>query len=98
MISEKRGFSLDNNESAFLQVRLALGLSRREFGAVLGVDQDTVSTWERGKRAPLLNIWQIKVMDKMLTDLGLSWQDIPDHVGTPGTTPPEPKRNRQRKI
>lgn len=98
MISEKRRFSLTSNESAFLQIRLALGLSRREFGDIIGVDQDTVSMWERGKRSPWLSIWQIKALDRVLADLGLTWQDMPDNVGDPTVAASEPKRTRKRKI
>lgn len=97
MISENRGFSLRPDLSVFLQIREGLGLSRREFGDVIGVDQDTVSAWERGKTNPWLAIWQIKMLDRMLEDLGLTWQDLPDNIGPPEVQK-QYKRTRQRKI
>ena len=98
MISENCRFSLRSDVSVFLQIREALGLSRREFGDVIGVDQDTVSAWERGKTSPWLAIWQIKMLDRMLADLGLTWQDLPDNVGPPEVPEKQYKRTRQRKI
>lgn len=97
MISENRGFSLRSDLSVFIQIREALGLSRREFGDVIGVDQDTIGAWERGKTSPWLAIWQIKMLDIMLKDLGLTWQDLPDNIGPPDVQR-QYKRTRQRKI
>lgn len=98
MISENQRFSLRPDLSVFLQIREGLGLTRREFGDVIGVDQDTVSAWERGKASPWLAIWQIKMLDRMLEDLGLTWRDLPDNVGPPNVPEKQYKRTRQRKI
>lgn len=83
MIGDRGRFSLDGSKSAFLQIRLRLKLSRRQFGRIVHVDEDTVGAWERGKYAPRLSIAQIKAFTKLLTSLGLTWDDIPDNVGPP---------------
>lgn len=91
MIGDRGRFSLNVNQSAFLQIRLRLRLSRRQFGRIVSVDEDTVGAWERGKYAPRLSIAQIKAFTKLLTSLGLTWDDIPDDVGPP---PPPPEENK----
>ncbi|UYD38988.1 helix-turn-helix domain-containing protein [Tolypothrix sp. PCC 7601] len=96
MISENEGFSLDSTVSAFLQIRKALGLSRSQFGLELGIDADTIGKWENSKVNVALTIAQIKRLDIYLKELGLSWQDLPDHVGNPAIAPPAYKRIRKK--
>lgn len=92
MISEKVSFSLDSSVSALLQIREALAMSRNEFGNQLGVDYDTINKWERSKVNIRLSIPQIKRLDKFIKQLGLTWEDLPDHLGDPNISPPEVKR------
>ena len=95
MIGDQGRFLLDSDKSAFLQNRLRLKLSRRQFGSIVFVDEDTVGAWERGKYAPRLSIAQIKAFTKLLTSLGLTWDDIPDNVGPPVLPPEENKDTKQ---
>lgn len=91
MIGDRGRFWLTSDKSAFLQIRLKLRLSRRKFGDIVGVNEDTVGAWENGKYAPRLSIAQIKAFTKLLTSLGLTWDDIPDNVGPPITPLDEKK-------
>jgi transcriptional regulator with XRE-family HTH domain len=95
MISENEQFSLNASVSAFLQIREALGMSRKKFAQELGINEDTVGKWERSKSNVQLTISQIKRLDVHLAKLGLTWQDLPDHVGDPAVPPPKDTRRTQ---
>lgn len=97
MISESATFSLDPSVSAFLQIREALKMSRKQFGQQLGVNEDTVGKWERSKVNILLSVSQIKQLDLYLQQLGITWQDLPDHLGDPNVLPPKDNRRTKKK-
>lgn len=96
MISESGSFSLDASVSALLQIRQALGLSRKQFGQHIGMNEDTIGKWERGLSTPTLTISQIKRFNQCLTQLNLTWEELPDHIGDPKTRPEGFKRTRKQ--
>lgn len=69
---------LQKGESPVKAVRSALDLSQVQFAARLGVAVSTVSRWENGQSPITLTLKQIKVLEAMLYDLGLTFRSLPD--------------------
>lgn len=83
MIGENENISLNPSVSVFLQIREGLGLSRREFGELLGVSGKTIWNWEKRQAHHALSIPQVKQINRCLQRLGLTWEDFPDDAGLP---------------
>lgn len=64
-------------------LRKMLGLSQFEFAAKLGVSLTTVSRWENGHSKVTLTIPQVKVLEALLSELGLKFSSLPDNLGPP---------------
>lgn len=63
-------------------LRKRLGLKQTDLAGILQVRQKTVSDWETGKCKPSLSIPQIKAVERLLKEAGLSFQDLPDDLST----------------
>jgi putative transcriptional regulator len=75
-------FKIDEGDSALRQIRERLGLSQEEFAQRLGTSWVTISRWERGtSNAPKLTIPQVKKLVRILSELDLTIEDLPDHFG-----------------
>ena len=81
MISDFRQNGINPNIPFFPQFRDLLGLSRHEFADKLGVNYKTMGGWETWQSSPKLGIKQIRIMSDLLTDVGLTWYDVPDDFG-----------------
>lgn len=97
MLNDSDKFEIKSNSSAFLQIREFLKMSRRQFGEYIGANEDTIGNWERGTTTPWLSIPQIKRLNKLLLQAGVTWDDLPDNVGDPSKPPKQYKRTRKVK-
>jgi transcriptional regulator with XRE-family HTH domain len=64
-------------------IREALELNQAEFAVMLGVAVSTVSRWETGQSPVTLKIDQVKKLELLLKELGLTFQNLPDWMGPP---------------
>ncbi|NER85061.1 MAG: helix-turn-helix transcriptional regulator [Leptolyngbya sp. SIO1D8] len=62
-------------ESEFVSLRLKAGLTQRSIADALGVTEQAVRNWERGKNEPRFTIQQMKLLCRML---GLTLDEMPD--------------------
>ena len=60
------------------EVRKRLKMSQTTFAEKLSVTRGAVSRWERGEFEMNLNLSQIKVLNRLLQQIGLSFEDLPD--------------------
>ncbi|HAX75023.1 MAG TPA: XRE family transcriptional regulator [Cyanobacteria bacterium UBA11372] len=64
--------------SALMRLRTLRHLTQKELADALGVTENTVANWERGRAVPKLTPSQFKTLVKML-QIGL--EDLPDDFG-----------------
>ena len=64
-----------NLESRFVSLRINAGLTQKEIADALGVTEQTVRNWERGKIEARLTLAQTKLLCKLL---GKSLDELPD--------------------
>jgi transcriptional regulator with XRE-family HTH domain len=64
-----------NMESRFVSLRLQAGLTQKAIADALGVTEQAVRNWERGKNEPRFTIQQMKLLCRML---GLTLEEMPD--------------------
>jgi DNA-binding XRE family transcriptional regulator len=63
------------------QVRERLGMTQEEFGRALGISNNTISRYERGVHQRIkFTIAQMKRLQDLLEQAGLSIKDLPDDV------------------
>ncbi|MBD2259900.1 helix-turn-helix transcriptional regulator [Pseudanabaena sp. FACHB-2040] len=65
-----------NLESKFVSLRLEAGLTQKAIADALGVTEQTVRNWERGKIEARLTLGQTKLLCKMLNK---SLDEMPDN-------------------
>ena len=68
-----------NMESKFVSLRLEAGLTQKAIAEALGVTEQAVRNWERGKNEPRFTIQQMKLLCKML---GRSLDEMPESFST----------------
>lgn len=68
------------NPSILRQIRKELGLKQEEFADRIGVSRRSVIRWENGDFRPTLTIPQIKALEKELSKLKKSFNDLPDDL------------------
>ncbi len=65
------------NGDMIKQIRLALGMTQKDFGKMLGQPlQQTVSRWERGVHEPQFNIDQWLLIEQKLSAIGKKISDF----------------------
>ena len=64
-----------NMESKFVSIRLEAGLTQKVIADALGVTEQAIRNWERGKNEPRFTIQQMKLLCKML---GRTLDELPD--------------------
>lgn len=69
-----------NKDSNLVKLRTEMGLTQKALADALGVSEQTVRNWERGKSTPTLTIPQIKALCALLK---LPIEAIPDSFGPP---------------
>ncbi|NET39443.1 MAG: helix-turn-helix transcriptional regulator [Cyanothece sp. SIO1E1] len=75
-------FTIEEGQSPLKRIReLMGGISQEELARRIGVSAQTVSRWERGLWAATLTLPQAKALDRELTSIGLTLQDLPDTFG-----------------
>jgi transcriptional regulator with XRE-family HTH domain len=70
--------------SALMRLRTLRHLTQKELADALGVTENTVANWERGRAIPKLTPSQFKTLVKML-QIGL--EDLPDDFGPQSEMP-----------
>lgn len=50
----------------FVEIRKAQGLTQKDLATAIGVTEDTVANWERGRSVPRLTIPQMKELCRVL--------------------------------
>lgn len=68
-----------NMESKFVSLRLKAGLTQKAIADALGVTEQAVRNWERGKNEPRFTIQQMKLLCKML---GRSLDEMPERFSS----------------
>jgi transcriptional regulator with XRE-family HTH domain len=68
--------------SPLKKLRTLQNLTQKELADILGVTQDTVANWERGRAVPRLTIPQFKTL---LVVLKVAAEELPDEFGPPRT-------------
>ncbi|MEQ9001417.1 MAG: helix-turn-helix transcriptional regulator [Coleofasciculus sp. B1-GNL1-01] len=66
--------------SPLKKLRMLQNLTQQELADVLGVTQDTVANWERGRAVPRLTVSQFKTL---LAVLKVTPEELPDDFGPP---------------
>ncbi|MFB2977118.1 helix-turn-helix transcriptional regulator [Microseira sp. BLCC-F43] len=72
--------------SPLMRLRILRHLTQKELAEALGVTENTIANWERGRAIPKLTPNQFKTLVKML-QIGL--EDLPDDFGSQSGTPPD---------
>ncbi len=68
------------NKFALKTLRTRLKMSQTQFAEALGLNrQATVSDWENGRHIPEW-ISRAKILDALLKEAGMSWEDIPEDI------------------
>ena len=69
------------NVPSLKQVRERLGMTQEEFGQALGITRESINRYERGVHQRIkFTIAQMKRLQDLLEQAGLSIQDLPDDV------------------
>ncbi len=68
--------------SALTRLRILRHMSQKELADVLGVTENTVANWERGRATPKLTPNQFKLL---LKTLQISVDELPDDFGSTGS-------------
>ncbi|ANV91916.1 helix-turn-helix transcriptional regulator [Picosynechococcus sp. PCC 8807] len=71
-----------NQEITLKVLRRKLNMNQSQFAQALGVRRETVSQWERGVYKPSLSIDQIKRLQDLLTQVDLTFKDLPDDLAS----------------
>lgn len=66
--------------SAFMRLRTLRHITQKELADALGVTENTVGNWERGRAIPRLTPHQYK---KLLEVLNITSDELPDNFGPP---------------
>jgi transcriptional regulator with XRE-family HTH domain len=72
--------------SALMRLRTLRHLTQKELADALGVTENTVANWERGRAIPKLTPSQFKTLVKMLQ---ISLEDLPDDFGPQSEMQPD---------
>lgn len=72
---------MQGGESALKAVREELGMSQQEFATKIGVSTTSISRWERGASEMSLTLEQIRRLEDLLSQLGMTLRNLPDNVG-----------------
>lgn len=73
--------------SPLMRLRKLRHLTQKELADALGVTENTVANWERGRAIPKLTPSQFKTLLKVLQ---ISLEDLPDDFGSPSETQSNP--------
>ncbi|AFY39869.1 helix-turn-helix domain protein [[Leptolyngbya] sp. PCC 7376] len=71
-----------NNKITLKVLRKRLKMNQTQFAETLGVRRSTISEWETGVHKPSLSIEQVKVLDKLLGQVNLRFEDLPDDIAS----------------
>ncbi len=66
--------------SSLKKLRMRQELTQKKLADALGVTQDTVANWERGRSVPKLTVPQFKALLKVLQ---VTPEELPDDFGPP---------------
>ncbi len=66
--------------SSLKKLRMRQELTQKELAEALGVTDDTVANWERGRSVPTLTIPQFKMLLRVLQ---VTPEELPDDFGPP---------------
>jgi DNA-binding transcriptional regulator YiaG len=80
MIEENSGFIFRDDVNVVQQIREAIGLDRKEFAELMGVDYDTIWGWETGRRQPKFTVQQVKILLQHAKRSNIDLSNIPDNL------------------
>jgi len=69
-----------NMESKFVSIRLEAGLTQKAIADALGVTEQAVRNWERGKNEPRFTIQQMKLLCQLVNR---KLDEMPDSFSSP---------------
>jgi putative transcriptional regulator len=72
-------FKLRSSENVLKQIRIALGMTQKEFAIAIKMGERSMTWYENGYREPVFTLSQIKALQLQLRRLGLDFQDLPDN-------------------
>lgn len=64
--------------SALKKLRVLQNLTQRELADALGVSEDTIGNWERGRAIPTMTVPQFKTLLRVLK---VTVEELPDDFG-----------------
>lgn len=70
---------LDLKRPVLIQLLEAWNITYVDFSRRLGINRQTLFQYRKGTRQLTLNTQQIKTLNKMLSDVGLNFEDLPDN-------------------
>jgi predicted transcriptional regulator len=70
---------LDLKRPVLIQLLEAWNITYVDFSRMLGINRQTLFQYRKGTRQFTLNTQQIKILNKMLAEVGLSFADLPDN-------------------
>jgi transcriptional regulator with XRE-family HTH domain len=82
MVPEK-SFEFRSDVAPLRQIREALGLSRRKFGDLFDVTEETVRRWETGVNSINWDWQQVKTFIRIAISLGIDLESLPDVLTKP---------------
>jgi len=81
MMVNNQDSNFNPNVPTLKQVRERLEMTQEEFGKALGITRESISRYERGVHQRIkFTIAQMKRLQELLEQAGLSIQDLPDDV------------------
>ncbi|WP_221642682.1 helix-turn-helix transcriptional regulator [Nostoc sp. 2RC] len=69
-----------------MRLRTLRHITQKELAEELGVTENTVANWERGRAVPKLTPVQYKILLRILE---ITPDELPDHFGPPNKSAPE---------
>jgi len=64
--------------ATLLTLRKRLGLTQPQLGGCLGITEQTVRNHEKGRHRLRLELWQFKILMKLMKEAGMSLEDLPN--------------------
>ncbi|WP_446350488.1 helix-turn-helix transcriptional regulator [Coleofasciculus sp. F4-SAH-05] len=64
--------------ATLLKLRKQLGLTQPQLGECLGITEQTVRNHEKGRHRLRLELWQFKLLTRLMNQAGMTIDDLPD--------------------
>jgi len=77
---DDRNKNFNPNVPTLKQVREQLGMTQEQFAQALGITRETIGRHERGLHRIRFTITQMKRLQELLEEAGMSIKDLPDDI------------------